>query len=121
MERVQAISMSSMTEGCVPLEFIRSEKEQPAITTLHGYDHQIPTIDFGDPDEVNLTRLIAEASREWGMFQILNHGIPVHVINNLQKVGEGFFDLPQEEKEVYDIIIVVHSLKLNFIFVKITL
>ncbi|WKA09475.1 hypothetical protein VitviT2T_027117 [Vitis vinifera] len=101
MERVQAIAFSFMTEGRIPPEFIRSEKEQPAITTLHGYDPQIPTIDFSDPDEDSLTRLIAEASRDWGMFQIVNHGIPTHVINNLQKVGEDFFALPQVEKELY--------------------
>ncbi|RVX22433.1 Flavonol synthase/flavanone 3-hydroxylase [Vitis vinifera] len=36
-----------------------------------------------------------------GMFQIVNHGIPSDVISNLQKVGKEFFELPQEEKELY--------------------
>ncbi|KAJ9673682.1 hypothetical protein PVL29_023314 [Vitis rotundifolia] len=54
-----------------------------------------------DPDEANLTRLIAEASMEWGIFQIVNHGIPSHVITSLQKVGREFFELSQEEKELY--------------------
>lgn len=98
---VQLIALSSMSAGSIPSEFIRSEKEQPAITTLHGYIPQVPTIDFGDPDEEKLTRLTVEASTQWGMFQIINHGIPGEVISNLQKVGKEFFELPQEEKELY--------------------
>ncbi|KAL5073266.1 hypothetical protein RYX36_012250 [Vicia faba] len=45
-------------------------------------------------------KAIAEASKEWGMFQILNHEIPNDVIRKLQSVGKEFFELPQEEKEV---------------------
>ncbi|XP_034674846.1 flavonol synthase/flavanone 3-hydroxylase-like [Vitis riparia] len=101
LETVQAIAFSSMSAGTIPPEFIRSEKEQPAITTFHGYIPQVPTIDLSDPDEEKLTRLIVEASSEWGMFQIVNHGIPSDVISNLQKVGKEFFELPQEEKELY--------------------
>uniref|UniRef100_F6H0U0 Fe2OG dioxygenase domain-containing protein n=2 Tax=Vitis vinifera TaxID=29760 RepID=F6H0U0_VITVI len=101
IERVQAIAFSSLSEGTIPPEFIRSEKEEPAITTFHGYVPQVPTIDFSDPDEANLTRLIAVASMEWGIFQIVNHGIPFHVITSLQKVGREFFELSQEEKELY--------------------
>ena len=101
LKTVQAIAFSSMSAGIIPPEFIRSEKEQPAITTFHGYIPQVPTIDLSDPDEEKLTRLIVEASSEWGMFQIVNHGIPSDVISNLQKVGKEFFELPQEEKELY--------------------
>ena len=101
VERVQTIAFSSILVDTIPPEFIRSEKEQPALTTCRGCIPQVPTIDFSDPDEGNLTRLIAEASSEWGMFQIVNHGIPSEVITNLKKAGKEFFELPQEEKELY--------------------
>lgn len=52
-------------------------------------------------DGEKLVREVAEASREWGMFQVVNHGIPPHVITRLQAVGKDFFELPQEEKEAY--------------------
>lgn len=32
---------------------------------------------------------------------MVNHGIPTELINKLQTVGKHFFELPQEEKEVY--------------------
>ncbi|GMH31352.1 hypothetical protein Nepgr_033195 [Nepenthes gracilis] len=101
VERVQAISKLSMSINTIPYEFIRSENEQPAITTVHGEILEVPTIDLNDPDEEKLVGLIVKAGSEWGLFQIVNHGIPSEVINNLQKVGKEFFELPHEEKEVY--------------------
>lgn len=88
-------------EERIPKEFIRSEKEQPAITTVHGSVLEVPTIDLGEADEDKLVDVISKASQEWGLFQIVNHGIPTQVIQELQRVGKEFFELPQEEKDVY--------------------
>ncbi|GAB2271538.1 Belongs to the iron ascorbate-dependent oxidoreductase [Dionaea muscipula] len=101
MERVQAIASLSRSINTIPLEFIRSESEQPAITTVHGPALEVPCIDLNDPDEEKVVELIAKASEEWGLFQVVNHGIPNEVIMKLQEAGREFFELPQEEKEVY--------------------
>lgn len=102
VERVQSIASNLLKESdTIPIEYIRSKKEQPAITTLHGIVLEVPVIDLSaEEEEENLVRLISEASREWGIFQVVNHGIPVDVIEKLQEVGKQFFELPQEEKEV---------------------
>ncbi|KAJ0041036.1 hypothetical protein Pint_27511 [Pistacia integerrima] len=101
LQRVQAIASLSFSKDTIPAEFIRPDKEQPAITTYRGPVPEIPTIDLNDPCEENLVRLIAKASREWGIFQVVNHGIPSDVIRKLQAAGKEFFELPQEEKEFY--------------------
>ncbi|KAJ1386597.1 Oxoglutarate/iron-dependent dioxygenase [Sesbania bispinosa] len=101
VERVQNIAALSLNSNTIPVDFIRPETEQPAITTFHGNVPDIPTIDLSDPDQHNLVKLIAEASQEWGMFQVINHGIPNDLISKLQSVGKEFFQLPQEEKEKY--------------------
>lgn len=101
VERVQTIALSSQSKQTIPAEFIRSEKEQPAISTFHGPAPEIPTIDLADQDDQNLIRSISDAAKEWGIFQVVNHGIPTHLIEKLQQVGKEFFELPQEEKEVY--------------------
>jgi len=44
---------------------------------------------------------VAKASREWGVMQLLNHGISETLIERLQAAGKAFFDLPVEEKEKY--------------------
>ncbi|CAK9178219.1 unnamed protein product [Ilex paraguariensis] len=101
VERVQAIASQSKCMDTIPSEFIRLENEQPATTTLHGVVLEVPVIDLSHPDLGKIVRSIAEASREWGLFQVVNHGIPSKAIEKLQEVGKEFFELPQEEKEVY--------------------
>ncbi|XVE90629.1 hypothetical protein DITRI_Ditri20bG0093100 [Diplodiscus trichospermus] len=101
VERVQAISSLSLTKDNIPTEFIRPKDEQPGITTFRGPVPEIPVIDLGDQDEGKVIRLLASASRDWGIFQVVNHGISLDLIERLQQVGKEFFDLPQEEKELY--------------------
>ncbi|CAL9171432.1 unnamed protein product [Musa hybrid cultivar] len=101
VERVQAIASLSVATNDIPPEFVRSEHEQPGITTYRGPVPEIPVIDLEDGDEGRVTRAIAEASQEWGIFQLVNHGIPGEVIRELQRVGREFFELPPEEKEKY--------------------
>ncbi|KAL6984412.1 iron ascorbate-dependent oxidoreductase [Sarracenia purpurea var. burkii] len=101
VERVQAIASLSKCNDTIPAEFIRAENEQPAITTVRGQFLEVPVIDLGDPDEEKGVQLVDEAGREWGIFQVVNHGIPDQVIAELQRVGKEFFELPQEEKELY--------------------
>nr|ATL75654.1 flavonol synthase [Canarium album] len=99
--RVQAIASLSFLNDTIPSEFIRPEQEQPALTTYHGSVPDIPIIDLNDPQEEHLVRSVAKASQEWGIFQVINHGIPSDLIAKLQAVGKEFFELPQEEKEAY--------------------
>ncbi|XP_042492642.1 flavonol synthase/flavanone 3-hydroxylase [Macadamia integrifolia] len=99
--RVQAIASQAIATDTIPEEFIRAKEEQPAATTYNGPVPQIPTVDLSEPNKDNLVCSIASASEEWGIFQVVNHGIPVEVIQKLQKVGKEFFELPEEEKEAY--------------------
>ncbi|KAI4343502.1 hypothetical protein L6164_010842 [Bauhinia variegata] len=101
VDRVQAIATLSLSSSDIPAEFIRPETEQPAITTFRGAVPDIPAIDLSEADEEKLVKLIASASQDWGMFQVVNHGIPNEVVKKLQSAGKEFFELPQEEKEKY--------------------
>ncbi|XP_057490569.1 flavonol synthase/flavanone 3-hydroxylase-like [Actinidia eriantha] len=98
-ERVQVIS--SVSTDTIPPEFIRPETEQPGLTTFEDRASEVPVVDFSNPDEKTLVGSIADASFRWGLFQVVNHKIPSEVITKLQQVGREFFELPQEEKEVY--------------------
>ncbi|EAZ24739.1 hypothetical protein OsJ_08510 [Oryza sativa Japonica Group] len=44
---------------------------------------------------------VAEAAAEWGLFQVVNQGVPAAAVAELQRVGREFFALPQEEKARY--------------------
>lgn len=99
IERVQDIAC--LSKDTIPEVFIRSENEQPIITTVHGVNLEVPVIDMSELDEQKLTHLIVDASQKWGMFQIINHGIPDEIMDQFKSVGKEFFELPHEEKEVY--------------------
>nr|QMU26475.1 FLS1 [Muscari aucheri] len=98
MERVQAIASLAGNLGTIPAEFIRPEHERPGTTTHHGPAPEIPVVDMTSRDRV---KAIADAAEEWGIFQVVNHGIPAGAIEELKRVGAKFFALPQEEKEAY--------------------
>ncbi|KAF2296671.1 hypothetical protein GH714_001056 [Hevea brasiliensis] len=97
VERVQGIA--STFRDNIPEAYIRSEQEQPALTTVHGLDPGVQVIDMSDPDQEKVHGLIINASQEWGMFQIINHGIPSEVIIKLQNVGKEFLSFRKKRKK----------------------
>lgn len=56
----------------------------------------IPIIDLSKPDSKNL---IVKACEEFGFFQVINHGVPLEFITNLESEAIKFFSLPLSEKE----------------------
>ena len=74
VERVQSIAYLSKCMDTIPVEFIRAETEQPAITSVHGEVLEVPVVNIGgdgSEDEENVVRLVAEAASKWGLFQVL--------------------------------------------------
>ncbi|XP_010460762.1 PREDICTED: probable flavonol synthase 5 [Camelina sativa] len=89
-ERKNNTSSSSLPSLC----------KQLASSTLRGsLELDIPVVDLSVSDEELLVREVTKASEEWGVFQVVNHGIPTELMRQLQVVGKQFFDLPEAEKE----------------------
>ncbi|KAG0535036.1 hypothetical protein BDA96_04G331400 [Sorghum bicolor] len=95
-ETHQSVQELAASLGALPPEFVRSEHDQPGVTTYRGAD--APVIDMSDP---GFGARMAVAAREWGLFQVVNHGVPSAAVAELQRVGRAFFALPREEKERY--------------------
>ncbi|XP_015886184.3 2-oxoglutarate-dependent dioxygenase 19 [Ziziphus jujuba] len=70
-------------------------------------DHSMPTIDFSlimstSPDQRSkILHDLRKACEEWGFFMVINHGVPESLMKNMIEVCQGFFNLPEEEKKVY--------------------
>lgn len=66
---------------------------------------QIPVIDmhnFFDPDFMDSELLkLHNACKEWGFFQLINHGAKAGVIEKMKSEIEKFFDLPVDEKNKF--------------------
>ncbi|KAL5981374.1 hypothetical protein ACLOJK_015429 [Asimina triloba] len=62
---------------------------------------QIPTIDLNGVDGDRRRKIVAEirrASETWGSFQLVNHGIPVGILDNAIESIRGFHEQPEEAK-----------------------
>ncbi|KAE9594591.1 hypothetical protein Lal_00037392 [Lupinus albus] len=57
---------------------------------------QIPEVNFFDPEAKTL---IVKACQEFGFFKLLNHGVPMEFMTNLENEALSFFKKPQSEKD----------------------
>ncbi|EFJ35224.1 oxidoreductase [Selaginella moellendorffii] len=104
VQRVQALAEKGLKE--VPPSYIRPVSERPFLDKqIHlGDDGSIPVIDFSgleDHRREDTMDQISRACEEWGFFQLINHCVPVPVMDRTVAAAREFFDLPLEEKQVY--------------------
>ncbi|OMO52394.1 Oxoglutarate/iron-dependent dioxygenase [Corchorus capsularis] len=55
----------------------------------------IPIVDLNDPDAV---KLIGHACETWGAFQVINHGIPLNLLDDMESETRRLFSLPAQQK-----------------------
>ncbi|CAI8595583.1 unnamed protein product [Vicia faba] len=64
---------------------------------------QLPIINFDkllSEDEIELENL-DKACKEWGFFQLMNHGVNSSLVESVKSGVEEFFNLPMEEKKKF--------------------
>ncbi|XP_052185286.1 gibberellin 2-beta-dioxygenase 6-like [Diospyros lotus] len=61
-------------------------------------DDPLPAIDLQAVGSEEEKRRLAGACREWGVFRLVNHGIPVRLLSQLLRQAEELFWLPFESK-----------------------
>ncbi|XP_059434360.1 oxoglutarate-dependent flavonoid 7-O-demethylase 1-like [Corylus avellana] len=86
----------------VPPRYVRDDTDI-IITAPSNPSLLVPLIDMTklvnpDSHEQEIQRLHS-ACREWGLFQIINHGVSDESLSNMKQQVQGFFDLPLQEKK----------------------
>ncbi|MED6188360.1 hypothetical protein PIB30_085237 [Stylosanthes scabra] len=88
----------------IPEMFIPPELELATIQSHHE-TAPIPIFDLKTLLSAPNTQLhhLYDACKEWGIFQVGNHGVRGEVLENLKVEMEKFFNLPKEEKSKYQV------------------
>ncbi|KAG2305892.1 hypothetical protein Bca52824_025640 [Brassica carinata] len=104
--RVQSLAESNL--ATLPDRFIKPPSQRPneTITINHqseGAAINIPVIDLssilsGNQEE---KERVSEACREFGFFQVINHGVRPELMAGAREAWRSFFHLPVEAKEDY--------------------
>ncbi|KAJ0089243.1 hypothetical protein Patl1_31348 [Pistacia atlantica] len=103
--RVQSLSESGLTS--IPERYIKPTVHRPSVNTEFHPHVNIPVIDlqniFSNDQTLRDDTLsrISRACREWGFFQIVNHGVSHELMKNMREVWREFFKLPLETKQEY--------------------
>ncbi|KEH40744.1 flavonol synthase/flavanone 3-hydroxylase [Medicago truncatula] len=89
-------------------DFIQPPEHRPKLSIIEA--ENIPVIDLSpildDSNNVKnplvideLVRKIGSACKEWGFFQVINHGAPLESRQRIESVGKKFFGQKMEEKK----------------------
>ncbi|CAA7391323.1 unnamed protein product [Spirodela intermedia] len=99
-------------EKTLRASFIRDEDERPKVP-YNQFSSDIPVISLasidekedkgtGSPKRRDLCRKIVEACEEWGIFQVVDHGVDSGLIADMTRLSKEFFALPPQEKLRFD-------------------
>ncbi|KAM7251863.1 hypothetical protein ACFE04_023746 [Oxalis oulophora] len=97
---VQELAKQSISS--IPPRYVRPEKES---TSIISDETQIPVIDMGNLISEHLRDSeidkLHSACKDWGFFQLVNHGVSSTLLEKIKTETQKFFNMPMEEKKKY--------------------
>ncbi|RZB52612.1 Protein SRG1 isoform A [Glycine soja] len=87
----------------VPERYARSQEELEKVNHMPHLSSEVPVIDLALLSNGNKEELLKldVACKEWGFFQIVNHGVQKELLQKMKDAASEFFELPAEEKKKY--------------------
>lgn len=86
--------------------FVRDVDERPKVA-YNLFSNEIPVISLAGIDQVEgrraeICKKIVEACEDWGVFQVVDHGVDAGLVSDMNRLAREFFALPPEEKLRFD-------------------
>ncbi|CAI9095460.1 OLC1v1031414C1 [Oldenlandia corymbosa var. corymbosa] len=96
-------NLASKSLKDIPYRYIQPESKTHEVSVNESL--QIPVIDMSKLTSGNIgyqseMSKLHQACKDWGFFQLINHGVATE-IENMKTVAQDFFNLPLEEKMLY--------------------
>ncbi|KAK7376087.1 hypothetical protein VNO78_34939 [Psophocarpus tetragonolobus] len=93
-------------EKTVESSFVRDEDERPTVA-YNDFSDDIPVISLAGIDGTDgrreeICNKIVEACENWGIFQVVDHGVDLTLLSEMCRFARDFFALPPEEKLRFD-------------------
>nr|ABW69678.1 flavanone 3-hydroxylase [Ipomoea purpurea] len=93
-------------ETALRSSFVRDEDERPKVG-YNEFSDEIPVISLKGIDDVlgrrvQIRKEIVKACEDWGIFQVVDHGVDARLIGEMTRLSKDFFSLPPEEKLRFD-------------------
>ncbi|KAK9994898.1 hypothetical protein SO802_024601 [Lithocarpus litseifolius] len=70
----------------LPENYVRPESDRPRLSEFSACD-DVPVIDLGLEDRTQVVKLIAEACKSYGFFQVINHGVSLEAVEKMLEVA----------------------------------
>ncbi|KAG5099864.1 hypothetical protein JHK82_044916 [Glycine max] len=89
-------------EKTLELSFVRDEDERPKVA-YNEFSNEVPVISLAGIHEVGgrreeICKKIVEACKNWGIFQVVDHGVDQQLMAEMTRLAKEFFILPLDEK-----------------------
>ncbi|KAJ8774520.1 hypothetical protein K2173_016966 [Erythroxylum novogranatense] len=81
----------------MPENYIRPESDRPKLSEVSTCE-DVPIIDLGLQNRDQVVRQVGDACKDFGFFQVINHGVCSETVERMRQMAEDFFKLPVEEK-----------------------
>ncbi|KAF5800151.1 putative flavonol synthase [Helianthus annuus] len=104
---VRVQSLSENGESIIPERYIKPPSDRPTLNNSSLSDINIPLVDLSGLTDGDLTvrestkNQISIACREWGFFQVINHGLKAELVDGVREIWREFFHEPMEVKQKY--------------------
>ncbi|GMJ11344.1 hypothetical protein like AT1G55290 [Hibiscus trionum] len=92
--------LSELGLKALPKQYIQPLEERTCMTNVVPQG-SIPIIDMSNWEDPRVAKSICDAASKWGFFQIINHDVPIEVLENVKDATYRFFRLPAEVKNKY--------------------
>lgn len=95
-------------EQTLRASFVRDEDERPKVA-YNQFSLDIPVISLSGIDDdaaggkrAEIRRKVVEACEDWGIFQVVDHGVDAGLISDMTRLAKEFFALSPDEKLLFD-------------------
>nr|ADT63064.1 flavones 3-hydroxylase [Fagopyrum esculentum] len=93
-------------ETTLNTSFVRDEDERPKVA-YNQFSNDIPVISLAGIDDIGgkrdeICKKIVDACEDWGVFQVVDHGVDTKLVSEMTRLAREFFALPAEDKLKFD-------------------